>query len=228
MATNDRGEPPRAMIHKRILDSAESDPDASMERLAAEVAGASPALVERVLDEYGDPGQSADAPEDAPTMTDHATTGEELSAKQEAALRAIAEHPAATQAEIADQLGVSRATVNKRVNAIEGFEWTDRKAFVEEFLGEPATTAAESSTEPEPAAPTNQPAVDGGQLLDADSEQAVEQLQERLARLEQRLGDAADLSALEDTELRAKVARAVLAAEDISEDEELRVLEALF
>lgn len=58
MSSADRGrDQPRAMIHRRILDVAASDPDASMEAIADEVSGASPALVERVLDEYGDPGR---------------------------------------------------------------------------------------------------------------------------------------------------------------------------
>ncbi len=56
------------MIHRRILDVAASDPDASMEAIADEVSGASPGLVERVLDEYGDPGredESTEGPGDA-------------------------------------------------------------------------------------------------------------------------------------------------------------------
>lgn len=59
-----RSSVPRAVIHKRILDAAESDPDASMDELAAEVPGASTTLVEKVLEEYGDPaeGDAVDPP----------------------------------------------------------------------------------------------------------------------------------------------------------------------
>lgn len=46
---------PRAIIHKRILDVAESDPEASLAEIAGEVSGATPDLVERVLTKYGDP-----------------------------------------------------------------------------------------------------------------------------------------------------------------------------
>ena len=53
----DRSDPPRAIVHKRILDVAESRPDASMAELADEVTGASTEMVEKVLDEYGDPGE---------------------------------------------------------------------------------------------------------------------------------------------------------------------------
>lgn len=48
---------PRAMVHQNILNLAESRPSASIEELAAETSGASPDLVERVLETYGDPGE---------------------------------------------------------------------------------------------------------------------------------------------------------------------------
>lgn len=56
----DRSDPPRAIVHKRILDVAESRPDASMAEIADEVTVASTELVEKVLEEYGDPGEAAD------------------------------------------------------------------------------------------------------------------------------------------------------------------------
>ncbi|MFB6307752.1 MAG: winged helix-turn-helix transcriptional regulator [Haloarculaceae archaeon] len=55
---------PRAMVHKRILDYAESNPDAAIEAIAENVSSASPSLVERVLEEYGDPAASDGGPED--------------------------------------------------------------------------------------------------------------------------------------------------------------------
>lgn len=57
---------PRAVIHKQILDVAESAPDASMSAIAEEVSGATTELVEKVLEEYGDPGQTVDADRDDP------------------------------------------------------------------------------------------------------------------------------------------------------------------
>lgn len=53
-------ETPRAVIHKRILDVASERPDASMAELADEVGGASIDMVERVLNEYGDPVEGGD------------------------------------------------------------------------------------------------------------------------------------------------------------------------
>lgn len=228
MATKGGGEAPRAVIHKRILDSAESQPEATMAELAAEVAGASPDLVERVLEEYGDPGVEG-SPDAEPTteepMSAHATppTDVELTDRQRAALRAVADHPEATQAELADHLGVSRGTVNKWVNAIEGFEWSARASFAEAVLGDDAT-----STDDAPPS-VAEAASDGGQLLAADDAAAVEQLQERLARLEQQVGDAAGDAGplLSDATLTAKVVRAVVADDTITDEEELRVIETL-
>lgn len=279
MATNSEHGSPRAVIHKRILDSAAARPDASVAELAADLAGASPDLVERVLDEYGDPGvdestgedelPQAAGPDGGPLadesdpdepMTDEEPVpmATELTDKQREALSVVAEHPDATQAELADLLGVSRATVNKRVNAVEGFEWTERQAFVERLFAEaePApdegaddgaadssigaddeavndrdqAAAASRSADSAPV-PGTPPAAasDGGRLLDPDEAQTLEQLQERVARLEQRmdetLGDGT--GAREDTAVLAKAMRAVLGDESITEDEELRVLEAL-
>lgn len=296
MATNDAGSAPRAVIHKRILDAAERLPDASLEVLAAELPGASPELVERVLEEYGDPGDAgesqpaspdsaastpdspgsthqpntdpSDVPTTEPTVTDPpeddtmpedrtTSTAEALTEKQLDALRAIAERPDATQAELADHLGVSRATVNKRVNAIEGFEWRDRAAFVErvldESVAEPIDDATETDAESPPVEPfTRSPETssdgaspatddssshalpanatsDGGQVLDPADSEAVEHLAVRIDALEQQLdaGGESGVTGFDDPDLIAKVLRAVMAADDIDETEELRVIKAL-
>jgi len=45
---------PRALIHRKILDVTEANPDASPTAIASEVDGASPTFVEQILDEFGD------------------------------------------------------------------------------------------------------------------------------------------------------------------------------
>lgn len=167
------------MIHKKILDAAESDPSASVQRLAAAVNGASADLVERVLEEYGDPAESEgttggskhDADEEQPHM-EHAQTNENadgvdaqgvhepsdpptLTVKQREALRAIRASPEATQGELAEQFGVTQSTVNNRLNSIEGFDWKRRRAFAEFALGD------ESLAEPEAHADASEATVDG-------------------------------------------------------------------
>jgi transcriptional regulator with XRE-family HTH domain len=52
------------VIHKRILDAAESDPSASMADIASGIGGASTELVEKVLDQYGDPATEEQSDED--------------------------------------------------------------------------------------------------------------------------------------------------------------------
>jgi len=55
MSHSDDGPTIQSMRHKRILDVAEEHPKASMSKLASLVPSATTDLVERVLDEYGDP-----------------------------------------------------------------------------------------------------------------------------------------------------------------------------
>lgn len=231
---------PRALIHRQILDSAATQPEASMEELASGVAGASTDLVERVLEEYGDPGRNdppADPTSEEDSMIEHATppTVAELTHKERRTLRVIADHPDATQAEMAEILGVTRATVNKRVNAIEGFGWEDRRAFVAAVFDEDVPAGADedaplaNGSSDGASAPAAEAASDGGQGPSPDLKETVAQLQERVTRLEEQLADAtADTGpVIEDTALLAKVVRAVLADEAIFDEEELRVLMAL-
>lgn len=233
MATNDQ-DAPRAVIHRRILDAAASEPAASMEELAEEVVGASTDLVERVLDEYGDPAQAAAHEEtitEGESMSEHATvpTQADLTDKERETLRAIADHPAATQAGLAEHLGVSRATVNKRLNDIEGFEWQDRHRFVDAVLGEERQESPADPDGSERDAASAGAASDGGHLSSTDVEATLEELQARVARLEE-AADERDVRAgpaLDDPALVAKLVRAVMADETISEAEELRILEAI-
>ena len=47
----DGSSPPRAVIHEKILDVAESNPEASMVEISEAVTGASTDLVERVFEQ---------------------------------------------------------------------------------------------------------------------------------------------------------------------------------
>ena len=162
-ANGSRGTLPRALIHKKILDVAESRPDASLKEIADDVSGATISIVEHVLEEYGDPGDPTDEPEvdaepgaesalaeedSTDPSTDElesAATGDErqssssadvslepedVTEKQLETFREIHRHPDATQAELAETLGVSSATINQRVNAIDEFDWSNRREFV--------------------------------------------------------------------------------------------------
>ena len=79
---------PSSMRHKRILDVAADQPDASIEDIAEQVGMATPDLVERVLEQYGDPSVDADSTNVAPTAkTDDpiATNGEAVDSTAEKA-----------------------------------------------------------------------------------------------------------------------------------------------
>jgi hypothetical protein len=367
---------PRAIIHRRILDAAAETPSASIADLAGEVSGATPDLVERVLDDYGDPAagppdaataESTDAAEpsastagatgtaegdespahrtdaesssdhdavDRPTdgvsdddnddhdtgvsddddnddhdtgvsddddnddhdtdttpasdtMTDPSTlTRADLTDKQRRVLDAIARHPDATQAELANHLDVSRGTVSNWANSIEGFEWSRRREFAAAVEDAPASGAVSGNAAADPGGGTPDGATDGavdhgkpvddvasdggraeagaasagttsadatadgaddrdGVTAGADPERSlradVESLSERVAALEDRVeatgeiegngrrtaGDGRDRPSggpFEDEELAAKVVRACVADDAISEDEEVRIL----
>ncbi len=250
------------MIHRRILDVAASEPDASMEAVADEVSGASPALVERVLDEYGDPASETDSSvqTDQPmnatnadesdtesvTDTDDGSTapndsdGEladvSLSKKQRRTLRALYERPDASQGDLAEELDVTRATVSRRLNAIPGFEWSDRRAFAESVFGgesqstvEPEATETTEDTETEPDEPdTKAPEAVRTGTPNAGVGEALADVEERLATIESRLAaGAAESGAPLPPELAHKVAHACMESDRLSEDEELAVLKAL-
>lgn len=301
---------PRALIHKKILEAAAQHPDATMEDIADEVVGASTDLVDRVLEEYGDPaettadsddgvdagpgdGESVQAPtddgspegpdeddgEDEPAGSTEADPGgeqsvergagpvgrevglpadvpdpAELTDKELAVLEEIAEHPAATQEALAEELGVSRATISKRANGIEGFAWRHRERFVEAvFGGRPAPArptasdgGVDESVEPpgerddRPAEAAEDPsdgetATERGSTVPgstedgsdgapgeftADSDGSAVEAAAGLASGEATLG-------LEDPQLVHKVLRTCMESDRISEDEELRIVEAM-
>lgn len=278
---------PRAIIHKKILNQASSNPDTDMASLADMVSGASTDLVEKVLREYGDPGQTpadqiseshqdqfqtggvgegeaggdsqADEPDKEDDLqfltesedrtvspgaskesgqTDAGTNGEdassmlggeansdeesssdrvtlpdpaEISAIQRETLRMITKHPEATQRELADLLDISGATVNQRVNSIEGFSWDDRDTFAELMV---------DRLPPEETKPA-ETAVDLDHLTEAVSElrRTVDELSASLSERQH-----ANDSPIDDPLLISKVVHACMDSEQISREEEVIVL----
>jgi hypothetical protein len=314
---------PRAVIHKKILEAAASNPNASMQSLADGISGASADLVERVLDEYGDPAAENQGAEPAANQTDSesgddSADGESSSAaptegddgqtliadgaeldrdtnghddptsgeapaegpntaatpestesnsvdmdesepersieqfeeKQLEVLRAVAEDPHATQDEIAGALDVSRATVSRRVGDIEGFEWSDRAAFVADLFedasvadgGDPLPARGESVEDLTESVADLTDTVDA---LSAEVERIESELDESSTDAESETADrpASDEStesaagadeaesvpedALADPELAHKVVHACMDADYVSEDEELRLVRAI-
>lgn len=229
---------PRAVIHKQILEAAEARSEASMAELAEDVNGVTVDIVERVLDEYGDPAEwtqdSDGGDESEPVMiekrTSHEIGGElvdagdghqerdvvadpgELTEKQLDTLRAIHEDPQATQAELADRFDVTTATINARVNAIDGFEWSNRQKFVQRMF---------DNEEPENSPPDTNKSIEG-------LSERVDELTERIDALEQRLEEPEACTRLTDhPELLRKVLHACLESDLISDEEELDILEKL-
>lgn len=231
---------PRAIIHKQILNAAESNPADSMEEIAENVSGASTKLVERVLDEYGDPGQEhhqsndeqlnhpgdpSERPEpeagiamsdrDNGTRDNLKTNFDELSDKQLHTLQTISEHPEATQREIADMLDVSAATISNRVNSIDEFDWQQRKEFLTTMFEENGVSKINENRQKT--------------VLNQDIAGRVENLSERIETLEKKFEEQPDQGqiALAEPDLMHKVVHACLTSEQITEDEELQILQSV-
>jgi len=235
--------PSQVMPHRKVLQIAGTHPDESTERIADRVGEVSGAFVEQVFAEYGDPGDGDRATDSAGGSelrrdgggTNHETNGQEhpvtssteidlseLNDRQLATIRAVSEDPTATQQEIADRLGVSRATVSKRLCDVPGFEWQTRRQLVgglSEVTGE--QSVSDQSTESGGASGVR---TDGAGTATEDGRTDTESTTDP--------GPTASDSPVEaglasDPELVHKVAHACLDAEYISTEEELRVLRRL-
>lgn len=247
--TEDRSSTPRAVIHKRILDVAESDPSASMEEISREIGGASTELVERVLEQYGDPAgedkgsqddievqgnqeefeaqeSHDDMQESAPTpdfwepdmQTDENGRSDEddpeLSEKQLKTLRLIEQRPGATQGDLAEEFGVTRATVSRWLNDIPQFDWQRRTEIVSEILNGSDVVETPDPTE-----------------SGSTESERTDEISQRLDAVERRLDELEDGAGTEsasvDPELAHKVVHACMRSDRITEAEELQLLKQL-
>lgn len=196
---------PRAVIHKQILDVAESRPNATMDEIAGDVSGASVDLVERVLDDYGDP-----ASDPSPAMPEYSTglsrdpQGPEvdLTDKQREVLRLIYEDPTASQRELADMLNVSHTAVYDRLRTIDEFDWADRWPFVSRLFDTTAPT-------------------------DDDRRVDIETFPDQLEAIggQRENGSATVQPSTGSPRLERKVVRACLEADFVSDDELLQIVE---
>ena len=88
--------------------------------------------------EDGDSSADDDAETNA-TAAAVAVDPASLTPAERETLRAIQRHPGATQRAIAGELDVSASTVCRRVNGIEGFEWSERADFVTALFDTPTS-----------------------------------------------------------------------------------------
>jgi transcriptional regulator with XRE-family HTH domain len=180
------------------------------------------------------------------TMTDDTPVRapEELSEKERAVLEVVAERPDATQEEIANVLGVSRATISKRASGIDGFDWQRRATFVDRLFEDEREEEApftrgdtESSTVAKSSLERADARADGDRRRPVDGEIAATgagdqgDIVTRLDRIESRLEDleSRDRSAggISDPTLAHKVVHACMESDKVSEAEELEVVSAV-
>ena len=250
--TWDGSDGPRAVIHKRILDVARDNPDASLADIADEISGANADLVDRVLSKYGDPGeaelqdnesamsqngqQSVESGQSQETETnaesDHVeplTDPGELTEKQFQTVRTVYEDADATQGDIADRLGVTRATVSRRLNDIPGFEWSDRETFTASLFDDTEYDSETPTDDTEADATTRDESGEMTSRGDAvRAETAFDALEERLTTVEETLDETAGVAERPiRRELAHKVVHAAMESERITEDEELELIDGL-
>ena len=296
--TGDRSSTPRAVIHKKILNAAESDPNASMAQIADGIAGASTELVERVLEQYGDPagdvpnvqgsvhadeqkgsdefgeqerredvdqvgkgdeppevedGQDMDTEdnedgrEESSARDEHESEGEprteengrsdegyaELSDKQLRVLRLIEQRPEASQGDLAGEFDVTRATISRWLNDIEGFEWPRRREHARRLLNGDGITESDRRVEGKEPAPRRS-AAEMGESGGPDADdiesfgQRLDAIEERLGRLESGNETGMGTGTVDlDPELAHKVVHACIRSDQVTQEEELRLLKTL-
>lgn len=229
---------PRAIIHKKILDAASDQPEATVEELAADVSGASVVLVEQVLERYGNPGanQSVGTPagsddtlleatpqnpaNDTMTSRDEAPDSStdieylDLSEEQQHLLRTIYDHPDAAVEELAERQDVSQSRLRQSLESIPNFEWERRRELVENLFEN--TRSRTNGTDP------------SHQTRDTLTEQ-VNVLIDNVESLERKLdSEPADPDGqFADPKLLQKVIHACISSDRIEEDEELAIIENL-
>lgn len=210
------------MRHKKVLDVAANKPNASLEAIADEVPSATPELVERVLEEYGDPADnpSASTPEGEGESNVQPTDfpdPDDLSEEQCEILELIRDHPESTQSELAEKLDVSHTTVSNRANSIDGFEWANRQTFVENVLEN------ESSQSP---SEDSQMSVNGSESRNTNTD-----LRQRVTAIEQQIEAVTDTGGectiFDDLDLTHKIVHACLESDSITEDDERKIVEGM-
>lgn len=131
---------PRSMRQKRILDAAAENPEASIDELVSVVPGASPELIESILEEFGDPAtdtyQDIETPREG-DQTDVSASNQDQSSEPAEAQRGNEPSPAAN-----GSLGDSHhASPNELSSASD---LTDRQREVlREIATDPEATQAE-------------------------------------------------------------------------------------
>lgn len=194
-------------------------------------------------------GTDTSATDSGSTAPDSYPDPDDLSPAERETIAAIRDHPTASQRDLAETLGVTASTVSNRVNGIDGFEWSNRETFAKGVLGddqhpEPSTTETTQQEDGRSSAETadSDPAsdTDGAEsTIPAETvddtisafQSTVEALSGQLDDLEGQVETVADggssSAPFEDPELVHKVVHACMDSQNITEDEELRILESL-
>ncbi|MFC7114576.1 winged helix-turn-helix transcriptional regulator [Natronoarchaeum sp. GCM10025703] len=194
MSTDDDSTPfPQSIRHKQVLDTAEDHPDASIDEIAAMVPSATPDLVERVFDEYGDPAADEDAteessPEDPSMESDDRDDPDTAEATTDAVTRN--EEAVSDEAPTPDG---GAASDGEPTSDAEGAPEETSPSGPDEST-EPTTEGTEDSHAGEDAAESASDDLPTAETLSEKQREVLAVVAERPAATQQEIGDRLDVS----------------------------------
>ncbi|WP_254838537.1 MarR family transcriptional regulator [Natronomonas marina] len=239
---------PRSVRQKQILDVAAEHPDASLETIAMEVQSATVDLVERVLEEYGDPAtgrsdqpdtdladNSGDPPEtnstDTPTDRSDPPEAEPPAPEPDEDLpdhSSLTDEQWETLRAIYRNPEATQKEIGERLDVARATV-SNRVNAIDGFDWDDRYAMASAVFDASAAGSRD---VRNGTTADVrNSEPMVEQLSARIEALERQLEDSdagSDAETpLDDPQLAHRVMHACLKSDAITEPEELRIVKAL-
>lgn len=223
---------PRAIVHKKILTEAERHPEATMTELASRVNGANTDMVERILEQFGDPASDDELGIEKTEGDDECNSGgvqsgtrgqdsnqpsilgvdpSQLTQRRREILRLVHENPKASQRDIAEMSGTSQSAICQRINSIDGFEWENRKEILETMV---ENDVLETNGK------------EGSGRSQQERGSRIEDLERQLRELRDQCDGraVASGSVFIDPELVSKIVHACMDSEQITEEEELKIL----
>ncbi|QSW98246.1 winged helix-turn-helix domain-containing protein [Haloterrigena alkaliphila] len=218
--------------------------------------GATSELAEPIVTESSTTEEpvTTDRDEETEPRSESGLDRSELTEKQRETLREVYERPDATQAELADRLGVSSPTISQRVNSIDGFDWSDRHALVASLFEtdgderedggmthtndtDPASSGGDADERTNAESNADQSDEDAADVSAHDRRltelaERIDELTQQVATVERELtalerpevARESDPSVLADPELAHKIIHACMRSDRITEEEELRLL----
>ncbi len=162
---------------------------------------------------------------------------EDLTSAQKEVVELIKKHPDATQAELAEKVGVSAAAVGTRVSNIDGMDWKNRKEDVKKFFGhdgevEDKEEDTDEKTHSKDREPYDEEVSEQKRADELDQEISqlkaeIDELSGRVDVLEESDQTGSAGRQFENRELGRKVLKVAFQSDEFTADEENELIETL-